>query len=180
MRRRTTPILKTERLLLRPRRPEDAESLHPSYADEECMKWWSTPPHRTVEQTRESFATDDPAWRCWSITARENDYAIGFVAVGEKRQGNVSEIGYMIAKPHWGTGIAREGVARVIDQIFDEGQRRVFADTDPDNLPSRRLLEKLGFKLEGILRGEWETHIGVRDTALYGLLRYEWAWPRRT
>ena len=70
--------------------------------------------------------------------------------------------------------VAAEAVTRVIDQLFAEGQRRVFADTDPDNVASRRLLERLGFRLEGMLRGEWETHIGVRDTALYGLLREEW------
>jgi ribosomal-protein-alanine N-acetyltransferase len=67
-----------------------------------------------------------------------------------------------------------EAVSRVIDQLFAEGQRRVFADTDPENVQSRGLLERLGFKLEGVLRGEWETHIGVRDTTLYGLLRDEW------
>ena len=77
----------------------------------------------------------------------------------------------MLAREHWGGGIAREAVSAVIDQIFAEGQRRVFADTDPDNAPSRGLLERLGFKLEGYLRAEWETHLGVRDTTLYGLLR---------
>ena len=51
-----------------------------------------------------------------------------------------------------------------------------FADVDPDNSASRRLLERLGFLLEGILREEWETHIGVRDTALYGLLKEERPW----
>jgi RimJ/RimL family protein N-acetyltransferase len=50
----------------------------------------------------------------------------------------------------------------------------VFADTDPENIQSRGLLERMGFKLEGYLRGEWETHLGVRDTTLYGLLREEW------
>ena len=54
------------------------------------------------------------------------------------------------------------------------GQRRVFADIDPDNAPSIRLVERLGFTIEGRLRAEWETHIGVRDTLIYGLLRDEW------
>lgn len=62
----------------------------------------------------------------------------------------------------------------VLDRLFAEGQRRVFADTDPENRASRALLERLGFALEGVLRAEWETHIGVRDTALYGLLAREW------
>ncbi|RYD51570.1 MAG: N-acetyltransferase, partial [Sphingomonadales bacterium] len=93
----------------------------------------------------------------------------------EKRQGNVTEIGYALARAHWGLGYAAEAVTRMIGQIFDEGQRRIYADTDPDNAASRALLERLGFKLEGYLRAEWETHIGVRDTTLYGLLREEWA-----
>ena len=73
-----------------------------------------------------------------------------------------------------GEGIAAEAVAAVIDQIFAEGQRRVFADTDPENVQSRGLLERLGFKLEGHLRAEWETHIGVRDSLIWGLLEDEW------
>lgn len=73
-----------------------------------------------------------------------------------------------------GQGIATEAVTAVLDRLFAEGQRRVFADVDPDNRASRALLKRLGFTLEGRLRAEWETHIGVRDTMLYGLLRAEW------
>jgi len=178
---RATPVLETARLRLRPRTPDDAEALFPSFADPELMTYWSHPPHRSVEETRADFARHGEDWRAWTITREGDDTAIGFVAAGEKRQGNVTEIGYMLARPHWGGGIAAEAVARVIDHIFTaEGQRRAFADTDPDNRASRRLLERLGFKLEGLLRGEWETHLGVRDTALYGLLSEEWTWPGRS
>ncbi|MCX8474991.1 MAG: GNAT family protein [Sphingomonas sp.] len=171
---RDIPVLETARLRLRPRSPDDAEALHPAFADHELMRWWSSGPHDSIEQTRADLAKEAPEWRTWAITLKGDDLAIGFVAAGEKRQGNVSEIGYMLARPHWGAGIAAEAVSCVIDRIFAEGQRRVFADTDPDNAASRGLLEKLGFKLEGVLRAEWETHIGVRDTTLYGLLREDW------
>lgn len=168
------PVLETERLVLRPRRPDDAEALHEIYADVDLMRWWSHGPHLTLDETRDRMADKSPDWRCWSITRQGNDTAIGFVAAFEKRQGNVTEIGYALARDHWGSGLAAEAVTRMIDQIFAEGQRRVFADTDPENKGSRALLERLGFKLEGYLRAEWETHIGVRDTTLYGLLREEW------
>ncbi len=168
------PVLETERLLLRPRRPDDAEALHAIYADVELMRWWSHGPHLTLGETRDRMADKSPDWRCWSITKAGDDTAIGFVAANEKRQGNVTEIGYALARAHWGSGIAAEAVTRMIEQIFAEGQRRVYADTDPENAASRALLERLGFKLEGYLRAEWETHIGVRDTTLYGLLREEW------
>jgi len=171
---RGTPLLETERLRLRPRTVDDAEALFPAYSDAELMIWWSSAPHESVEETRADFARIGGDWRAWAITLKGGDTVAGFVAAGEKRQGNVTEIGYMLLREHWGTGIAAEAVAAVIDQIFAEGQRRVFADTDPENVQSRGLLERLGFKLEGHLRAEWETHIGVRDTTLYGLLREEW------
>lgn len=171
---RETVVLETPRLILRPRRVEDADALHPAFADVELMTYWSGPPHQDVTQTRTDFARHAPEWRAWAITRKGDDTAVGFVAAGEKRQGNVTELGYLLAREHWGSGIAREAVAAVIDRIFAEGQRRVFADTDPDNRPSRTMLEKLGFKLEALLRAEWETHLGVRDTTIYGLLREEW------
>lgn len=172
---RETPILETDRLRLRLRTVADADALHPAYADPETVLWLANGPHTSVEQTRAGFARAADNWRCWAITLKGDDTAIGYVAAGEKRQGNVTEIGYFLTREHWGTGLAAEAVSRVIDQIFSEGQRRVFADTDPENLASRKLLERLGFTLEGILRGEWETHIGVRDTVLYGMLRDDWA-----
>ncbi|WP_333571151.1 GNAT family N-acetyltransferase [Sphingomonas sp.] len=169
-----TPVLATARLRLRPRTVDDAEALFPSLSDAALMRWWSHAPHLTVDQTRASLARGDPAWRVWAITFREQDAAIGYVAVGEKRP-NVSEIGYLLARQHWGQGIAEEALVATLDQLFlAEGQRRVFADTDPDNVYSRRLLERLGFRLEGVLRAEWETHIGIRDTTLYGLLKEDW------
>lgn len=173
-----TPVLVTERLRLRTLQLDDAEALYPTLADAALMTWWSSAPHSSVEETRAYFAARierDPAWRCWAITLAGDDTAIGWVAAGEKRQGGVTEIGYLLARRHWGSGVASEAVSAVIDCLFAEGQRRVFADTDPENGPSLALLERLGFRREGLLRGEWETHIGVRDSVILGLLKDEWA-----
>jgi [ribosomal protein S5]-alanine N-acetyltransferase len=167
-------VLEAARLRLRPRTADDAEALHSGFTDPELMQYWSDAPHTSIEQTRASLDQPRGSWRCWAMTLKGDDTAIGFVAAGEKRQGNVTELGYLLLREHWGSGLAAEAVSCVIDRIFAEGQRRVFADTDPDNLASRGLLERLGFRLEGVLRGEWETHIGVRDTTLYGLLKAEW------
>ena len=172
------PVLTTARLRLRTRRIDDAEALYPTLSDADLMTWWSRAPIGSVEEVRSYFARHDDAWRCWVITLAGADTAIGWVAAGEKRQGGVSELGYLLAREHWGRGIASEAVSAVIDRLFAEGQRRVFADTDPDNAPSIALLERLGFQREGLLRAEWETHIGVRDSLILGLLRDEWRSPR--
>ena len=55
-----------------------------------------------------------------------------------------------------------------------DNRRRLYADTDPDNAASNRLLESLGFTLEGRLREQWTTHIGRRDSLIWGLLHREW------
>ena len=167
------PTLHTARLTLRPRVADDAEALFPTMADAQAMRWWSYPPFTQVEDLRAHFAEAHPDWRAWAVTLRDDDWAIGFVAAGQRRPG-VSEIGYLFDRATWGQGVAREALGALLDQLFAEGQRRVFADIDPDNAPSIGLVERLGFVLEGRLRAEWKTHIGVRDTLIYGLLRDEW------
>ncbi|MGN6376331.1 MAG: GNAT family N-acetyltransferase [Sphingomonas sp.] len=172
-----TPVLVTDRLRLRPLVLDDAEALFPAMADPVLTTWWSRGPFESADELREHLAPrlGQPGWRSWAITLADDDAAIGFVVAGEKRQGKVSEIGYILARDHWGRGIAAEAVTALIDRLFAEGQRRVFADTDPENVRSLALLERLGFRREGLLRGEWETHLGVRDSAILGLLRDEWS-----
>ena len=175
------PVIESERLLMRPLRVDDAEAMHAVYGDDEAMRWWSHAPHASLKETRERLAknTTTPDWRAWAITRKgdgaDEDRAIGMLAAHEKRQGRVVEIGYSLARAHWGKGYAREAVSRLLDLLFrEEGNRRVFADTDPENAASNRLLERLGFVREGHLRGEWETHLGVRDSFIWGLLADEW------
>ncbi|MES1975059.1 MAG: GNAT family protein [Pseudomonadota bacterium] len=171
-----TPVIETARLRLRERTPGDAEAMYPSLSDADFMTWWSRAPFTSVEEVHESFTADAASadWRVWAITRLGDDRAIGYVAAGLKRQGDVSEIGYMLARAEWGSGVAREAVSAVIGYLFASGQRRIFADTDPENAASNALLTRLGFTLEGRLRGEWKTHIGVRDSLIWGLLAEEW------
>lgn len=164
------------RLHLRPMRLDDAEALHLAFSDEDLMRWWSSGPHADVAETRAYLAPrlQPGEWRNWTITLAGDDRAIGTLSAGAKKPG-VSEIGYVLARSAWGRGYAQEATARLIDRLVrEEGQRRICADTDPDNLPSNRLLESLGFEREGYLRQEWETHIGVRDSYIWGLLADDW------
>ena len=169
------PHFETERLLMRPQTVQDAEALHATYADADLMTWWSSGPHSTLEETRRYLADPEvpDAWRGWVVVERATSAVIGTLSTKDTRH-RVAEIGYMLARDAWGRGFAREGVGRLIDLLFDEGHRRVVADTDPDNAASNRLLRQLGFTCEGRLRAEWETHIGVRDSYIWGLLADEW------
>lgn len=167
--------LETERLVLRDIGEADVPALHGIMSDPESMYYWSSAPHTRIEQTRDYVLPrddDDEIWPCWAVTLQGD--TIGRIGLGTRRPG-VRELGYMMARSHAGKGYAREAVAAVISYSFsDPATRRIFADIDPDNQPSIRVVEALGFVLEGRLRNEWETHLGERDSLIYGLLRGEW------
>ncbi len=172
---RSLPILETERLVLRPLREDDAEAMHHFFSDDEAMRWWSSGPHRTLAETQDyvrANATEDK-YRTWAIT-EDGGEALGWVCLIAGRK-DVVEIGYNLRRSHWRKGYVGEAVRRIIAHGFaDLGLRRITADTDPDNAGSNALLEKLGFQREGYLREEWETHIGVRDSIIWGLLKRDW------
>jgi len=169
-------VIASARLVMRPVRASDAAALHEAYRDPELMRWWSSAPHATLAETEAYLAprVDLGSWRGWAITRAGDDRAIGTLGSTQRRD-DVAEIGYMLVRSAWGQGFAREAVSRLLDLLFhEEGQRRAFADVDPDNAASLGLLEALGFRREGLLRAEWETHIGVRDSVILGLLSHEW------
>jgi RimJ/RimL family protein N-acetyltransferase len=171
------PTLTTARLVLRQLREDDAAALFPVLSDPDVMTWWSSGPHQSLAETTDYVkgnAAEDGGYACWAITEAEDATALGWVILIDGKP-DVKEIGYILHRDRWGSGIAREAVSRVIDHGFgDLGLRRIFADTDPENPASIGLLERLGFQREGRLRGEWETHIGIRDSLIFGLLRNEW------
>ncbi len=169
------PTLTTERLVLRPLQIDDAESLHGAFSDRDLMTYWSSGPHENIAQTREYIRENAESgdYPTWAITY-DGGEALGWTVFIPHREG-IREIGYILRRDAWGRGIAFEAASRIVEYGFVELRlRRIFADVDPDNRPSVNLLEKLGFKREGLLRGEWETHIGVRDSYIYGLLASEW------
>ncbi|MFT6462775.1 MAG: RimJ/RimL family protein N-acetyltransferase [Maricaulis maris] len=172
-----TPVLSTARLLLRPLVRDDAAAVFPALGDPETMKYWSRPPFTTIEAVRGHLTatTRSATVRTWAI-CRPSDPgdALGWVVLMDRKEG-VAETGYIIRPDAQRNGYVSEAVTGVIGYGFGElGLRRIYADTDPDNAGSIAVLTKLGFSLEGRLRGQWKTHLGVRDSLIFGLLAQEW------
>lgn len=76
---------------------------------------------------------------------------IGNVYLG-KRDFNTLEIGYVFNKNYWRNGYAKESCKALIDNAFSEGIHRIFAECDPKNPNSWKLLENLGFQKEAYFR----------------------------
>jgi len=111
------------------------------------------------------------------IILKENNKLIGSVELCHLDWFNfkAGEITYRIKKEYRKKGYATEAARLLINYCFKKMKlRKIYADTRPDNKASQRVLEKLGFKLEGRIReknfikGKWI------DELDYGLLKKEW------
>lgn len=171
-----TPTLVTERFILRELTRADTAALFPSFSDPDLMRWWSCAPFASEEELAAWLVPEGgwPEGRSWAVCEGAEGPAIGRL-VAIDRGDETSELGYTVVRGRQGQGVARETVAALVDHLIrGEGRRRIFADVDPENAASNRLLEGLGFTLEGRLREHWTTHIGRRDSFIWGLLASEW------
>ena len=111
----------------------------------------------------------------WMVTTRDDDGVIGTCTVFRiDPRHRHAEIGYALRSDHWGRGIAGEAVALVLDWAFRRlDLQRVEADIDPRNEGSRRLLLRLGFSSEGLLRQRFFVGDVVTDSEMFGLLAGE-------
>lgn len=86
-----------------------------------------------------------------------------------------ANLGYVLTERAWGQGYAREAARGLLEWAFEATSlNRVSAQTDTRNLASARVLEKVGFLLEGTLRENVIVGDEVSDDWTYGLLRREW------
>jgi RimJ/RimL family protein N-acetyltransferase len=111
----------------------------------------------------------------WAVARREDDRVVGtgtlFALAPDQGR---AEIGFSLLPALQGQGIAAESVRCLLAYAFDTLRlRRVEADIDPRNTPSRRLVERLGFREEGLLRARWQVAGETCDSAFYGLLAGE-------
>lgn len=163
------------RVALRDFRSADAHAVH---------RWFNTPQviDGLVEQ-RESFseeqarrwvdraAQNDGSDRKWAIDVDERPEPAGFTALyGIDRQA-APELGILIGDPElWGRGVGTEAQRLTIERAFDElGAHRVIELILADNRRARRVVERLGFELEGMMRGHVKRGERLLDVAVYGL-----------
>ena len=152
-----TPLLETPRLVLRPPRMSDAETIFQSYGqDAEVCRYVTWRPHQTVADTQEYLrrCLDDAGKGTrfvWAITPRGSDTLVGMIET--RLAGHKAECGYVLAREHWGRGVMSEALRAVADFALSlPGVYRVWAVCDVENRASARVMEKAGMAYEGTLR----------------------------
>jgi len=181
------PTLEGYRLRLRPPAAADLPALHDWYNDPETV----APFDRFSVDTLSDFeaavrdAPGDPGSLAprFVVERKSDSRSIGFV--GHYQAHPVLEtvdVWYVLGeRSERGKGYGTESVGLLVDYLFHSMQvERVGATIDVENTASYRLVEKLGFRREGVLRSALFHHSRWHDVAVYGVTRADWAArPRR-
>lgn len=172
--------LETERLLLRRPRREDAPLILEAYAtDPEVPRYMTWLPHEDLRTTSTFLELSIDNWeareghRPWVLEIKESAELIGMLGTTVDEHGVC--VGYVLARPFWGSGLMTEALEVVCARAFDDPElHRVWAFCDIDNLASARVMEKVGMGLEGTLR-RFSLHPNLsdvpRDCLCYALVR---------
>jgi RimJ/RimL family protein N-acetyltransferase len=120
----------------------------------------------------------DSSKNAYFIIQKKDGANIGLIAHFGQSSGSIT-IGYAAEPSEHGKGYGTEALQLMVDYLFLAKEiHRVQANTDPENKASQHILEKVGFKKEGVsrrssfVRGHW------RDECLYSILREEWKEPK--
>jgi ribosomal-protein-alanine N-acetyltransferase len=173
----TLPTLFTPRLVLRELRIEDAFELFAMRSDPEVMRYVHRPMAENIDDavaflTRAQDGQRDNTCAQWAITLKGDDTCIGVIGpwriIPEHHRG---ELGYTLARAHWGNGLMSEAIATVVDHAFSAfGLHSMEAWTDARNAASMRVLEKNGFKREAHFKENILWDGNFIDTMVFGRL----------
>lgn len=171
--------LETKRLILRPYTVEDAKGLFSYASNPNVGPHGGWKPHADVKESQEIIEEYFLENQAWAIINKKSGKLIGTIMLEtDKRRPDIAskELGYSLAEEFWGKGIMTEAAKAVISYAFEVMNLDVLAIcTGPTNKRSARVIEKCGFKYEGMERYCYKICDGsVRDTRCFSLLKKEW------
>lgn len=145
---------RTERLLLRPGWPEDAPAVFEAINDQAIVRNLASAPWPYGRADAELFLSSPrpllhPSFLIFRRTSGSPEL-VGSIGFGDSGEGHL-EIGYWIARDHWGRGYATEAGRAVLDIAGTIGHRELQAEHFVDNPESGKVLKKLGFRSTGLV-----------------------------
>ncbi|XP_057958136.1 uncharacterized protein LOC131151003 [Malania oleifera] len=162
---------------LRPMDLSDADDFMAWAADERVTPFCSWDTYTSKEDAM-NYINNTVIPHPWFRAICLNNKAIGAISVTSNSNATDrcrSELGYVLAYKYWGKGIATRAAKMVASTIFREWPHleRLEALVDADNRGSQRVLEKAGFKREGVLRKYLTVKGKTRDVVMFSLLSTE-------
>ena len=175
--------LETERLILRGWRHDDLDDLYGIYKNPKIGLMGNWEPHSSKEASLtalNSFIEDNGRW---AIVLKENEKVIGGIRIyPDENRGNFSArnsakyINYILAEDFWGKGYMSEAVKRAVKYAFDEMSIELLtAFHHPDNIRSKRVLEKCGFEYEVTIERGIKNYDGQTfDSVCHSILKSDY------
>jgi [ribosomal protein S5]-alanine N-acetyltransferase len=174
------PVIETDRLLLRQLRSSDSADVFHYFSMDEVTKYYDLESFTAVEQAEQLIEKfnqrfeNNQGYR-WGITLKAEDRVIGSCGFHswEKRHFR-AEIGYELSPEYWRKGIMAEVLRAVLQYGFSQLEiNRIQAFIDRDNVSSRKLLEKAGFKEEGTLKDYFFEKNRFVDAVIFSVVQRE-------
>jgi ribosomal-protein-alanine N-acetyltransferase len=144
------PTLRTNRLTLRPLQTTDAGDLHRIYQTEDVLRYFPTTRPPGLEKVQRFIDSQQDHWDKygygdWGIQPEGKHQIIGWAGLQFLPELDETEVGYLLDKPFWGKGFATEAARASLQFGFERcALDHIIALVHPENLASRRVLEKCG------------------------------------
>lgn len=170
-------LIETERLILRNFEESDYDDLY-EFLSQRKDDDFEAYPGITYENGREHLKYRVGSDEFYAIELKESGKVIGNVYFGN-RDFEAKEVGYIVNKNYQRRGIATEAIKAVMENAFSSGVHRIFAECNPKNDCSWKLLESLGFEREAhfhqnvYFKKDGNGNPIWQDTYVYGCLKGE-------
>ena len=172
--------IKTDRLLLRPYRQTDVDDVFAFAADPEWSRFLPVPQPYLYQHAVEFVEMHLDTSNKWDLNPRwaieQGGKCVGGINIRLHSHDQLAEMGYSLARTHWGQGYMTEAATAVTNSAFSHipPLNRIRAMADKRNHGSLRIMHKLGMQQEGVLRQNRKTHGELIDEVWCGILRPEW------
>lgn len=173
------PYIETDRLILRGLTADDIGFLFEHFSKDEineCSSADNVTSLKEAEEFYEKYIVPTPTRFRLGLVFKKTNRLIGTVGVYKySKRDSCLTVGADLAKEYWGFGLMKETLDALIQHGFEKmALNRIEATTDPENIRAVRLIERLGFSKEGVLRGKYFYKGRFHDDIIYSLLREEW------
>jgi RimJ/RimL family protein N-acetyltransferase len=161
MRKENTPVIETERLILRKFSEKDVKDIFLIFGDKEVNRFLPWFPLNSIDEAEEYLHTGifpeytkGSAYR-WAVVCRQTNEVIGYVNVGDTGflqqigqpdNGGGGDFGYGLRRKFWGQGIISEAAKAALQKLKENGFRFITATHDINNPKSGGVMENIGMK----------------------------------
>ena len=181
-----TPILETERLILRKWKESDAEDLFQYARDPEVGPIAGWPPHQNIEESLDVIRNVLSGKEAYAVCLKEDGRAIGAIELKLNGHSDMTErddeceLGYWVGKPFWGQGIMPEAVRELLRRAFEDcGMQKVWCGYYEGNTKSKRVQEKCGFRYQWMSENVDVPLMHEKRTGhVNSMTKDQWEWDR--